>query len=125
MTSSPVLVDLVGIVGVSLGIEDFGNEDIRCEICGDSGHIARDCPNRNDHRRIKEYQRLNEEYTSFMDDLGSGRVLGNQQQQQQQMQQQQMQQQMAWNQQQQAYGGYPYMQQWQQPGYGGYGGYTY
>lgn len=119
MTSSRVLVDLVGNVGVSLCVEDFGNEEIRCGICGDSGHIDRDCPNRNDHRRIKEYQRMNAEFTSFMDDLGSGKVLGTQQQQQQQQQQQ-----MAWNQQ-PTYGGYPYMQQWQQPGYGGYGGYTY
>lgn len=56
-------------------VEDFGNEDIKCEICGDSGHIARDCPNRNDKRRIMEYKRMNDEYISFMDDLGAGKVL--------------------------------------------------
>lgn len=37
--------------------------------------IARDCPNRNDKRRIMEYKRMNDEYISFMDDLGAGKVL--------------------------------------------------
>ena len=68
-------------------VEDFGNENIHCEICGDSGHIARDCPNRNDKRRIQEYKRMNDDYKSFMDDLGSGKVLGTQDQQTQQAQQ--------------------------------------
>ena len=55
---------------------EFGNGDIRCEICGDAGHIARDCPNRNDKRRLEEHRRMNEEYTSFISDLESGKVLG-------------------------------------------------
>ena len=56
-------------------VDDFSSSVIKCEICGDAGHIARDCPNRHDKRRIAEYKRMNDEYMDFMEDLGAGRVL--------------------------------------------------
>ena len=107
---------------------EFGNQYIRCEICGDAGHIARDCPNRNDKRRLEEHRRMNDEYTSFMSDLESGRVLGREaeetrfvgngsQQQQQQQQQQQWQQPMNYYGYGQPMYGTMYGQQWMQGGY--------
>ena len=50
----------------------MANEEIRCEICGDAGHIARDCPNRHDHRLINERKRDQESFDRFMNSLNAG-----------------------------------------------------
>lgn len=50
-------------------LESFTPAKVTCSICGETSHLARDCPLRHDRKKVEESRKRDQAYLEFMSEL--------------------------------------------------------